>query len=444
VEDKSWTRVEKLTAVGIVLAALAAMLTFFSPEIRELVGLENLYGSRPQSQYLLPTRLSNRTPNGSVDEVTSFPRNDLAAGPTIPAASIMFSRRIDIPTDAQPLGITASDFDGDGLLDLAVAIYSGSHVTIFRNTGSTGVPGFGVPKRLTVGVGPEGIASADLDADGRVDLVSANTGESTVSVLRNLSTPGSMAFQLTSRLNLPTPHRVAIADIDRDGMPDLVVTSNSAKTTAIFRHASPSGRLAFEAPIFLAAPDYLNFLALADLDGDGDVDLLVPLTDSHRLAVYYNVSAPGMIRMRGPDYLYSGALPDVAGTLPSGDGSAPVVVVGSRGVAGVSLYLRAPSGFVAGASIPTGNNPSALLSGDLDRDGRIDLVVANAGSATVTVLRNVTTGDELVLSPQQPALRTGAVPLGIILQDLDEDGFLDIITTNHEGAGLSIFMNLSG
>jgi len=439
VKANPWTRVEKLTAAGIAVSIVAAILALVNPEVREFMGLDFEYSTKPQQ--FLPTRLSASSPHDSIRK--SSPHAALSAEPVRPAGSILFAPRIDIPTDSQPVGITVADFDGDGLLDLAVAIYSSDFVSIFRNLGSTGAPAFGNSMQLSVGVGPEGVTASDLDCDGRPDLVSANAGADTVSVMRNLSVPGSIEFEQASSLNLPTPHRVAIEDIDRDGMPDIIVTSNSARTIGVFRHSHPSGQVVFDAPVYLAAPDFLNYLAVADLDEDGDLDLLVPLTDSHRLAIYQNLSTPGIVRFQKPLFLGTGALPDSVGTVPLGGGTSPAVVVGSRGVAGISIYVKSGTGFAARASVSTGNNPSAIASGDLDRDGRFDLVVANAASSTITVLRNVTENEDFSLLAQEPALRTGGVPLDLVLEDLDSDGFLDIATTNHQGAGISIFMNMS-
>jgi hypothetical protein len=227
-------------------------------------------------------------------------------------------------------------------------------------------------------------------------------------------------------------------------MPDLVVSSNSAKEIAVFHHANPSGYIAFDTRTDLVAPDYLNDFAIADMDGDGNRDILVPLTDSHRLAVFRNTSARGSLQVQLAYMLDTGALPDTVAALPRGDDLPPDVVVGSRGVAGITAFHYDNQELALATTAETGASPSAIAVGDLDGDDRPNLVVANAGSSTLTVLRNTGSGNETRLSAQHPDLRTGAYPASLLLEDCDGDGRLDIVASSHYGAKLSIFRNVSG
>jgi len=422
----SWTRAEKLAACGIVVAVVLAILALLSPEVRALLGLDGLHASNAPS----PT------------PITLFDRFRRTG-----SHGLAFASRLDLQTEGQPLGVAAADFDGDGKVDLVATIYSGNNgntVAVFRNLSSIGAPAFSPPIEVPVGISPEGVAAADLDADGRPDLVIANAGNDTISLLRNISTPQNIAFERLPDLHIPTPHRIAIADLDRDGMPDLVVSSNSGKEIAVYHHATPSGTIAFDSRTDLSTSEYVNAFTIADVDSDGNRDILVPLTDSHSLAVFRNSSTRGSVEFTLAYMLNTGALPDSVATLPHGAGFNPDVIVGSRGVAGITVFHFDGRKLSLAATAETGASPSAITAGDLDGDGRLDLVVANSSSSTLTLLRNTSSGDEVQLSPQSPELRTGAYPADLLLEDIDGDSRLDIVTTNHQGKTISIFMNISG
>src|SRR6185295_478048 len=173
----SWTRAEKLAAYGIVISVALAALSLLSREVRVFFGLDEHHSS--QSSHPIPL----------------FDRFHRTAG-----RGLAFAPRLDLQTEGQPLGIAAADFDGDGNEDLASTLYSGTSgntVAIFRNLSSIGVPAFSPVIEV-----PVGLAAADLDADGRPDLVTANAGNNTISLLRNISTPKHIAFERLAALDL--------------------------------------------------------------------------------------------------------------------------------------------------------------------------------------------------------------------------------------------------
>jgi len=306
-----------------------------------------------------------------------------------------------------------------------------------------GSPEFSQPTEVKVGTGPEGLAAADLDSDGKPDLVTANAGDSTLSLLRNVSTPGSIEFESLPAFELPTPHRIAIVDLDRDGRPDLIASSNSGKMVSVYHHDSNSGIIEFDARTDLAAESFLNQFAIDDIDADGNPDILIPLTDLNRLAIYRNLSVHGAVRLELAALVSTGALPDSVATLGHGDSSGADVIVGSRGVAGVTVLRNRGGNFVVGSTMRTGASPSAIAVGDLDGDGRADVVVANGSGGTLTLLKNTGTRSLVELSTEGRTLMTGAYPLGLVLEDVDGDNRLDIVTTNHEASTLSIFVNIT-
>ncbi|MGD0350434.1 MAG: VCBS repeat-containing protein [Verrucomicrobiota bacterium] len=140
------------------------------------------------------------------------------------------------------MGLALADLDGDGRLDIVVANYNHNNVSVFQNLcvpGSITTNSFGVRVDLPVGVQPVSVAARDLDGDGRPEIITANIGDSTVSVLQNLGAGGGI---ITTNSFAPAvnfvaatgPSCVVVADLDGDGKPDLA-TANHSDSSSIAR-----------------------------------------------------------------------------------------------------------------------------------------------------------------------------------------------------------------
>ncbi len=177
-----------------------------------------------------------------------------------------------IATGANPRYIAAADFNGDGLPDLAVSnLGSGTVSVLLRNATNNGFTADG--PAIAVGAQPAGLAAADFDGDGRPDLAVANSQSSNVSVLLRQAA-GGFAPDAGSPYSVGAgPIGLGAADFNGDGSNDLAVASNSAGQVTVLLHQAAGG-FAVDAGSPMSVPN-AYFPAAADFDGDGKPDLAV-------------------------------------------------------------------------------------------------------------------------------------------------------------------------
>ncbi len=320
------------------------------------------------------------------------------------------------PPVVMPLGngsfaaLQAADLTGDGKLDLVTADSLNNVVIVLKNLSTPGTittNSFGPPVTFPCGAGATGVAAGDIDGDGRPEIVTANEGSNSVSVLLNLSTPGVItadsfapAMDFTVGSN---PNAVALADIDGDGKPD-VVTVNSGDTgvMTVLRNLSTPGNLVFATNVVFQGLAGAYSIAVGDWDGDGKPDVMVGGQGSQVISVFRNTSAAGSITTNSfaprVDFPAGGWVNSLAMGDLAGDGKPDLVaVVQQPSQMEVFLNTSAPGGLTSNwLSAPVvfdsdnaGSDPGGVAVGDLDGDGRPDIVFPNVDSADVSLYPNL-------------------------------------------------------
>lgn len=197
-----------------------------------------------------------------------------------PAAAMSFPSSTVLTAGASPSDGLAADIDGDGLLDIAVTNSGSQDVTLFiQDAGSVG--GFMAPSSLAVGSNPSKLASADINGDGRVDLVVLDSNGQSLSLLLQDNQAPRGSFLASSALALSnTAGLVSLADIDGNGQVDIVVAGGStAPAVSVFLQTSMSFQETAQSALSSVPQD----LAVADLDGDGALDVV--LVDSNGVTI---------------------------------------------------------------------------------------------------------------------------------------------------------------
>jgi hypothetical protein len=148
-----------------------------------------------------------------------------------------FAAQQTFATGVHPASVSATDLNGDGKPDLVVANRGSNTVSVLVNTTTpgAGTSTFAAQKTFATDSNPVQVSAADVNGDGKPDLLVANFASNTVSVLFNKTTPGAAAPQFSSLLfgTGVSPVWVQPADVNGDGRPDLLVANRGGSTVSV-------------------------------------------------------------------------------------------------------------------------------------------------------------------------------------------------------------------
>jgi len=361
-----------------------------------------------------------------------------------------FTTHTDSATGTSPYGVAIGDLDGDGKPDLAIANYAANTVSVLLNTGSGGHISFAAHKDFATGTKPYSVAIGDIDGDGRPDLATTDFTDS-VSVLLNTGSTGSISFAIHADFATGNqPYGVAIGDMDGDGKLDLATANQLDNTVSVLLNTGTgTGTTSFATHADFATGNQPYCVAISDMDGDGKPDLEVTNFNSNSVSVLLNTgTTTGTVSFGAHADFATGTKPiSIATGDMDGDGKTDIVVANFSNTNIISVLLNASTGvgninFVAHADFPTGGQPYGVAIGDLDGDGRPDLAISNPTTNTVSVLRNMATSPGSINFSAHADLASGNQPGGLAIGDLDGDGKPDIAVANNGANTVSFLLNV--
>ncbi len=336
------------------------------------------------------------------------------------------------------------DADGDGRPDLLAPGKNG--LNVWRNTSTYGALSLAPKMAINISVtgGLTAAAIADLDGDGKQDLVSTHSISNAFVVSRNTSNPGAISFATASA---PVsigggPDAVEARDFDGDGKPDVVVLHNDQ--LAVFRNTTVGSAFTFDGAIDMPLYNNTNAFLMAadDLDGDGKTDVAIVRGVSGDIDIMSNYSTPGAINM-GVTASFTAAY-DTIRSIVTGDldgDNLPEIVVGTDN-AMVVLHNNSSSGapsFAVAANNVTGKKVTDVAISDFNGDGKPDII---AGNNYHTVFLNYSSpGNTYFIQGGSSKVYVGH---GLAAGDINGDGKPDLLGNSTVSGGpgvLSVMLN---
>jgi len=302
---------------------------------------------------------------------------------------------------------------------------------------------------IKVGKTPNSVEVADLNNDKIPDLVIANGGDSSVTILLG---KGNGTFREADGSPFyagSSPNDVVIADFNKDGKPDLAFANHTKKYLTILAGDGKGGFKPLNgSPFPVNVFPHTHGIATGDFNKDGNLDLVTDSWGNDRLEILFGnnrhgFDTPGMFipvgkhpyqRIRTADLNMDGNMDIVTTNL---DGNNTTILLGD-GKGG----FHQP----AGSPFPCGDSPFGVAIGDINGDGKPDLVIVNSPTITsnntgkdgLSILLGDGTGKFTVM-PGSP-FTTGKSPSRVAIGDINGDSINDVTVTNYNSNSITIFL----
>ena len=358
------------------------------------------------------------------------------------AAAAGFSHAVGspFPTTGDADALAVGDLNGDARTDAVIANRTAGTVEVMLGSdkGALAPP---LPPIVTGGSKPSALAIADFNGDGRGDVVAANDGSKSVSVLL-----GDGAGGLTAAARSPfsttasRPASVTVGDFNGDAKLDVAVVHYSSGNVVLMLGDGQGGLARGPGSPTGTSGSHPGPAAAGDFNRDGKLDLAVA-NESGNVVV---LAGDGAGRLSQAGASPFGLTPTALGAGDfNTDGALDVAVANTNGT--VSILVGSGTGALSHLPAPVpvnrvGSEPAALVIADLNFDGKLDIAVANAGSDDVSLLL----GDGaagFAAATGSPFSTGGAEPVALAFGGMDDDGRADLIAANASGASVAVLLN---
>jgi hypothetical protein len=344
--------------------------------------------------------------DGKLDAVTANDGDDNVTFLFGDGSGHLSAVNIAVPPAANgcdPYAITSGRLDGDGSDDVVVTCTDVDvHNHVYTVLGSsarsfTPVEIAALASDTSTATKPEGVALGDFNKDGKLDVATANAGVAQVWVVAGNGdgTFAATANKLNTGATSSYPIRVVAGDFNKDGRDDIAAGDYELAQLYVFAQTTTPGT--FSAPVIYNTVNSVNGMTAADFDGNGHLDLVT--ADAHNDAVAVLVA-------------------DATGAFPAATGT------------------KQPPEY------PVHPSPSGIVTGDFNRDGKLDLVVANANSpgGSIDVLLGKGDGSFDNAIP----IGNSATPINIVVADFNGDGLPDFAVANNAATPTAtVYLNSS-
>ena len=366
-----------------------------------------------------------------------------------PAASISFADATNSPITVgnNPIFVAVGDFNDDGIQDLAIANDGSNSVTILLGNGDGTFTAAATPPGTFSG--PDDVVVGDFNGDGELDLAVLNGGSNSVTILLGNGNGTFFVPDVDTSGTGSNPLSMVAGDFNRDGNLDLAVANyRSDNVTILLGNGDGSFTTAEGTP---ATGSFPAQIVTGDFNNDGKLDLAVDNQCgtgngcNGTVTVLLGDGSGSFTPTEDSPSTGSGPVSMAVADF-NGDGNLDLAVPSDCGADGtctsngaVTILLGDGAGnFTASTSMAaTALRPYGIVAGDFNGDGKVDLAIANNDSNTVTILLGDGTGNFVPIAAP-PA--TGSGPIFPAIGDFNKDGLMDVAVANLGSNTVSVLM----
>ncbi len=246
-----------------------------------------------------------------------------------------------------------------------------------------------------------------------------------------------------------------VADLDSDGKAEIIATSPSLHALLVFQNTSTPGKIdtgAFAKPLIFQTENTINIVAIEDMDLDGKPDIIVinrgysdTINGKNALTIFHNESNPGKLKLSAIQVKNDSKTQPFFNCFPlligdnmvqvsdfNGDGMPDITVLNTEGF--ISIYTNT---YTKGSALKTifgapvhfllSQNPTSILVGDMNDDGSPDIVTSNPDSTFISVLVNYSKKESLTPVFQRIDFKLDFKPNSVSIADVNNDGKPDVL-----------------
>jgi len=328
-----------------------------------------------------------------------------------------------------PTTIITADINNDGYDDIIAGYAQSDEIAYFKNIG-----GGAFASELIIGTQVDiinSLAAADFNKDGFIDIVSASKGDGKIAWIKNIDGGGNFSDQMIISNQMPVAFSVVVADFDLDNDIDVLATSLSGDRIVLFENSDSNGGFVEQQDVSYRVDGPKGIVA-NDFDNDGDWDIAAAVSIDDDIVWFENGKACFVPHQISDNHIVTSI---ISGDI-NNDGQVDVIYSEHGGIYAL-MNMGSGESFVELPIYEESYNVQTIKLNDLDNDGDLDLIVADWLGDEFYWFKNENGdfGNPIFIDTQSGA------PCYLNVSDVDNDGDLDLMIAILDSQQIAVYYN---